>query len=102
MIDMVLPILTLTAATVYFMIDSGAVVLAANGEPFSVLGSFENTNVGSSLVYGALCSLVVSIGLAMRLKLGAKNWIKAAPQGHGHVAGHQHPAVCLDHRRRGA
>ncbi|MBP6360396.1 MAG: Na+/H+ antiporter NhaC family protein [Aeromonas sp.] len=81
MIDMVLPILTLTLATVYFMIDSGAAVLAGKGLPFSVLGSFENTNVGSSLVYGALCSLVVSIGLAMRLKLGAKNWMKAAPQG---------------------
>jgi hypothetical protein len=51
------------------MIDSGAAVLADKGLPFSVLGSFEN-NVGSSLVYGALCSLVVSIGLAMRLKLG--------------------------------
>ena len=81
MIDMVLPILTLTLATVYFMIDSGAAVLADKGLPFSVLGSFENTNVGSSLVYGALCSLVVSIGLAMRLKLGASNWMKAAPQG---------------------
>ncbi|MGL5036153.1 MAG: Na+/H+ antiporter NhaC family protein [Aeromonas sp.] len=81
MIDMVLPILTLTAGTVYFMIDSGAAVLTEKGLPFSVLGSFEHTNVGSSLVYGALCSLVVSIGLAMRLKLGAKNWMKAAPQG---------------------
>ncbi|MGL5358407.1 MAG: Na+/H+ antiporter NhaC family protein, partial [Shewanella sp.] len=81
MIDMVLPIFTLTAATVYFMIDSGAAVLSEQGLPFSVLGSFENTNVGSSLVYGALCSLGVSIALALRLKLGAKNWIKAAPQG---------------------
>ncbi|MGL4833532.1 MAG: Na+/H+ antiporter NhaC family protein, partial [Shewanella sp.] len=81
MIDMVLPILTLTLATVYFMIDSGAAVLSEQGLPFSVLGSFENTNVGSSLVYGALCSLAVSITLALRLKLGAKNWIKAAPQG---------------------
>ncbi|MGL4219242.1 MAG: Na+/H+ antiporter NhaC family protein, partial [Shewanella sp.] len=81
MIDMVLPILTLTGATVYFMISSGAAVLDEKGLPFSVLGSFENTNVGSSLVYGALCSLAVSILLALRLKLGAKNWLKAAPQG---------------------
>lgn len=34
-------------------------MLSEKGLPFSVLGSFENTNVGSSLVYGALCSLVV-------------------------------------------
>lgn len=81
MLDMVLPILTLTAATVYFMIDSGAAVLAENGEPFSLLGSFENTNVGSSLVYGALCSLAVSIALALRLKLDAKTWLRTAPQG---------------------
>ncbi|MGF1725448.1 Na+/H+ antiporter NhaC family protein [Photobacterium nomapromontoriensis] len=81
MIDMVLPILTLTAATVYFMIESGATVLAAKGLEFSVIGSFENTNVGSSLVYGAICSLVVSIALALRLKLSAKTWLKAAPQG---------------------
>lgn len=81
MIDMVLPILTLTLSTVYFMIHSGAEVLAAQGEPFSVLGSFENTNVGSSLVYGALCSLVVSIALALRLNLGVGNWLRAAPQG---------------------
>lgn len=69
MIDMVLPILTLTMATVFFMVQSGADVLAANGEAFSVIGSFENTNVGSSLVYGAICSLVVSIGLAFALSL---------------------------------
>ncbi|PSW08556.1 Na+/H+ antiporter [Photobacterium rosenbergii] len=81
MIDMVLPILTLTMATVFFMVQSGADVLAANGEAFSVIGSFENTNVGSSLVYGAICSLVVSIGLALRLKLDAGSWMKAAPQG---------------------
>ncbi|GAK82469.1 predicted lysine transporter NhaC family [Vibrio ponticus] len=56
MIDMVLPILTLTLATVYFMIDSGSAVLTEKGLPFSVIGSFENTNVGSSLVYGAMCS----------------------------------------------
>ena len=59
MIDMVLPILTLTLATVYFMIDSRGCGAGRQGLPFSVLGSFENTNVGSSLVYGALCSLVV-------------------------------------------
>ncbi|MGF1832344.1 Na+/H+ antiporter NhaC family protein [Photobacterium sanguinicancri] len=81
MIDMVLPIFTLTAATVFFMVQSGAEVLAANGRAFSVIGSFENTNVGSSLVYGAICSLVVSVGLALRLKMSASTWLKAAPQG---------------------
>jgi Na+/H+ antiporter NhaC len=32
-------------------------------------------------VYGALCSLVVSIALALRLNLGVGNWLRAAPQG---------------------
>ncbi|PSU50883.1 Na+/H+ antiporter [Photobacterium frigidiphilum] len=81
MIDMVLPILTLTAAAVYFMIQSGATVLTAKGLDFSVIGAFEHTNVGSSLVYGAICSLVVSVVLALRLKLSAKIWLEAAPQG---------------------
>lgn len=81
MIDMVLPILTLTAATVFFMVQSGADVLSGKGQTFSLIGAFENTNVGLSLVYGAICSLVVSMGLALRLKLSAKIWLKAAPQG---------------------
>ncbi|MGL5948455.1 MAG: Na+/H+ antiporter NhaC family protein [Aeromonas sp.] len=81
MMDMVLPILALTLGTVYFMLDSGAQVLAGKGTEFSVLGAFENTNVGSSLVYGALVSIAVSVVLALRLNLGAKVWLKAAPQG---------------------
>lgn len=81
MLDMVLPIVTLTAASIYFMLDSGAQVLAANGRAFSVLGAFEHTNVGSSLVYGALCSLAVSGLLALRLGLGISTWLRAAPRG---------------------
>ncbi|MCD9482900.1 Na+/H+ antiporter [Photobacterium phosphoreum] len=81
MIDMVLPILTLTVSSVVFMIISGADVLAAKGLAFSLIGSIEHTDVGSSLVYAALCSLAVSIILALRLKLPLKTWLTAAPQG---------------------
>ena len=36
------------------MISSGADVLSADGQAFSLLKAFENTNVGQSLFYGAI------------------------------------------------
>ncbi|KXF80776.1 Na+/H+ antiporter NhaC family protein [Enterovibrio coralii] len=81
MIDMVLPILTLTSATVFFMVQSGAAYLSAHDMPFALIPALEHTNIGSSLVYGALSSLAVSIVLAMRLNLSTKNWLQALPKG---------------------
>ena len=81
MIDMVLPILTLTVSSVIFMIISGAEVLNAKGEAFSLIASLEHTDLGASLVNASLCSLAVSILLALRLKLPRKTWLTAAPQG---------------------
>lgn len=81
MIDMVLPIATLTLSSIFFMVWSGAEALSAKGQGFSLIASLEHTDVGSSLVYAALCSLAVSIVLALRLKLPAKTWLSAAPQG---------------------
>ncbi|WP_305422780.1 Na+/H+ antiporter NhaC family protein [Photobacterium leiognathi] len=81
MIDMVLPILTLTVSSVIFMVISGADVLASRGEAFSLIKSLEHTDLGSSLVNASLCSLAVSMVLALRLKLSLKTWLTAAPQG---------------------
>lgn len=72
--DLVLPIFTLVITTVYFMVATGAEVLAAGGQAFSVLGAFENTNVGLSLVSGALSALAVAIVLSLRLRLGLGVW----------------------------
>ncbi|NLS11447.1 Na+/H+ antiporter NhaC family protein [Vibrio sp. SM6] len=59
--DLILPILVLIVATVAAMIYTGAQALAGNGADFSVLGAFENTDVGTSLVCGALFGLAVAL-----------------------------------------
>ncbi|QUM76891.1 Na+/H+ antiporter NhaC family protein [Moritella sp. 24] len=62
---LILPILVLIFATIFFMINSGASSLAADGKAFDILGAFENTDVGSSLVFGALSGLAVSLVLSL-------------------------------------
>ena len=42
------------------MIYTGASALAADSKEFSILGAFENTVVGTSLVVGGTCSILVS------------------------------------------
>ncbi|WP_386696539.1 Na+/H+ antiporter NhaC family protein [Lonepinella sp. MS14436] len=58
--NLVLPILTLILATVAMMMKTGNDVLAIDGKPFSILGAFENTTVGISLVVGGVSALIVS------------------------------------------
>ncbi len=79
--DLVLPIATLVLATVYFMVATGAEALAGSGAAFSVLGAFENTNVGLSLVGGALCALLVAGVLAVQLGLPAREWLSVVRHG---------------------
>ncbi|WP_076540373.1 Na+/H+ antiporter NhaC family protein [Shewanella sp. UCD-KL21] len=87
-IGLFLPILVLVAATFYFMVASGADALSANDLPFSILGAFENTEVSSSLFYGSLVGLAVTLVLALQqkialpmvftgIKLGAKSMLPA-------------------------
>ncbi|KGQ69734.1 Na+/H+ antiporter [Chelonobacter oris] len=87
--DLVFPILALIAATVSMMIYTGAQALAADQLPFSVLGAFENTTVGTSLVVGGGVSLIIATLCALSSKqislkeyaiaygLGAKSMIGA-------------------------
>ncbi|KFZ36083.1 hypothetical protein HR45_18570 [Shewanella mangrovi] len=63
------PIGVLVAATLYFMLASGADALAAKQQEFSLIGAFELTDVASSLFYGALCGLAVTLVLAVMQKL---------------------------------
>ena len=58
--NLILPILVLIFSTVSMMIYTGASALAADGKEFSILGAFENTVVGTSLVVGGTCSILVS------------------------------------------
>lgn len=57
--NLILPIVALIVATVAMMLYTGNQALAENNQPFSVLGAFENTTVGISLVAGGLASIIV-------------------------------------------
>lgn len=67
--DLILPIVTLIIATIASMIYTGGQTLAADGKPFSVLGAFENTNVGASLIYGGLVGLAYALFTVLKQKI---------------------------------
>ncbi|WP_424411649.1 Na+/H+ antiporter NhaC family protein [Pasteurella sp. PK-2025] len=57
---LILPIVVLILATVGMMLYTGYEALAADNKPFDVLGAFENTTVGISLVVGGISAVLVS------------------------------------------
>ena len=78
--NLVLPILVLIISTVSMMIYTGADALAADGKEFSILGAFENTVVGTSLVFGGTCSILIStlliiIDRQVSIPEYARSWI---------------------------
>ncbi|MDD7804342.1 MAG: Na+/H+ antiporter NhaC family protein [Endozoicomonas sp. (ex Botrylloides leachii)] len=89
--DLVVPIITLVLATVTVMIWTGADVLTAQGQAFSVLGAFENTQVGDSLVYGSFAGLAITILRMLSHKLPGKLWYKAITDGVRSML----PAICI-------
>lgn len=58
---LILPIILLLVATVVSMLYTGNQVLASEGKAFSLLGAFENTDVGRSLIYGSLVALALAL-----------------------------------------
>ena len=76
--NLVLPILTLIIVTVSAMMYTGNEALAADGKPFSILGAFENTTVGVSLVTGGLSAvLVASLCIFADRLVNVSEYIKA-------------------------
>ena len=67
--DLVMPIVTLIVATFFFMLFTGYQALAADGLAFSVLGAFENTDVGMSLVYGGLVGFAAALIPVLRQRI---------------------------------
>ncbi|TDR77669.1 transporter (NhaC family) [Photobacterium lutimaris] len=67
--DLIMPIVTLIVATFFFMIFTGYQALAADGLAFSVLGAFENTDVGMSLVYGGLVGFAAALVPVFRQRI---------------------------------
>ncbi|WP_095498889.1 Na+/H+ antiporter NhaC family protein [Paraferrimonas haliotis] len=68
-----IPIVSLVAATLGFMIYSGAAEL----EQFSILGAFENTNVGFSLFWGSIVGLLVTLVLSLKQSLETRLLVQA-------------------------
>ncbi len=76
--DLLFPIFALIISTVGMMIYTGAQSLAADQLPFTILGAFENTTVGTSLVVGGLTSLVTATLCALSSKqISLKEYIQA-------------------------
>ncbi|GAL21986.1 Na+/H+ antiporter [Vibrio maritimus] len=80
--DLVLPILLLIGAMVVAMIYTGGQALAADGVAFNVLGAFENTDVGTSLIYGGSAGLLTAVFTVVKQKLSISDiattmWIGA-------------------------
>ncbi|QQX78986.1 Na+/H+ antiporter NhaC family protein [Shewanella sp. KX20019] len=76
-----LPITVLVFATFYFMVSSGGDALAAKNEAFSLIGAFENTDVGSSLFFGALIGLIVTLVLVTYQGVEKKMIVKGVVEG---------------------
>ena len=76
--DLVLPILVLIIGTVTMMLKTGGDALAEAGNPFTILGAFENTTVGISLVTGGVASIIVlTLCLLMRRHISVSDYTKA-------------------------
>ncbi|WP_413111352.1 Na+/H+ antiporter NhaC family protein [Thaumasiovibrio sp. DFM-14] len=80
--DLLLPILTLIGATIFFFLYTGAQALAADGLSFSLLGALEETDVNISLFYGGLVGLFAALYPVVRQKLpvadiGRTLWVGA-------------------------
>lgn len=76
--DLILPIITLIVATVAMMIKTGGDSLVEAGQAFSILGAFENTTVGISLVVGATTSLLVlTLCLSISKRISVSDYFKS-------------------------
>lgn len=76
--NLVFPIATLIIATVAMMMHTGGSALAADGKEFTVLGAFENTTVGISLVVGSLSAVVVATVLIVASRhVNANEYLKS-------------------------
>ena len=80
--NLIFPIIALILGTVAMMMYTGNQVLAADGKAFSVLGAFENTTVGISLVIGGISAVVVStILIVLARNVSMAEYIKSYAAG---------------------
>ncbi len=68
-LDLVLPIVLLIIATIGAMLFTGGQALAGEGVAFTILGAFENTDVGTSLIYGGLTGFIAALVTVCKQKM---------------------------------
>ena len=79
--DLVSPIVVLIIATISAMIYTGAQTVAAEGEAFSILDAFENTNVTLSLILGGGIGLLFTMVRLLNRKISFSIWREAVEEG---------------------
>ncbi|MDG4870491.1 Na+/H+ antiporter NhaC family protein, partial [Guyparkeria sp. 1SP6A2] len=72
----------LIIATIGAMLYTGGQALAGEGMAFNILGAFENTDVGTSLVYGGSTGLLAALVTVFKQKMPLRDtlmtmWIGA-------------------------
>lgn len=76
--NLLLPIAMLIGATLGMMMFTGGKALSEANQAFSVLGAFENTKVGVSLVFGgSLAVLTISALIGLERRLSLKDYCRA-------------------------
>ncbi|MCE0496250.1 Na+/H+ antiporter NhaC family protein [Vibrio salinus] len=75
--DLIMPIVILIIATICSMLYTGNEALKADGLEFNLLGAFENTDVGMSLIYGGIAGVVSALYSVVRQKIVAKQTVSA-------------------------
>ncbi|WP_041543184.1 Na+/H+ antiporter NhaC family protein [Oceanimonas sp. GK1] len=73
--DLLLAIGGLTLVTVAGLLWTGALALSEAGQPFTLLGALENTNVGRALVAGGLAGLVICAIALVRERTSGRDWL---------------------------
>lgn len=84
--DLIWPIIALVAGTVSAMLWTGYQAVAADGGEASLLAIFENTDVSTSLLYGGLFGLLVSLIFFFR-QMSSSTAITGSALGTGFVEG---------------
>ena len=66
-----IPVISLVIATLFFMFYSGSVALKEANLPFNLISALEKTDVSSSLFFGALVGLMITLLLTIVQKISA-------------------------------
>lgn len=80
--DLIIPLVVLIFSTIFWMVYSGAQALEESAIDFSIIGAFENTDVGLSLLYGSSMGLAVALFSVLKqgipaVDIGNTLWIGA-------------------------